>query len=470
MSIDRRLSECRTFIFDGGLPPRKQAERAKRYQSLLSDIIRQSAGKTKKYIPPPFVVLVCQQTLLQFSGRPDFTIQVVRGEADDFCVSLTRQDKNGYIVSADGDFLVHVGETGSFVPLQLFPWKWEGNLSFTIYRRVREGLGITRLNGMIELAALLIEGVERTVPQLIQVINRHQTLDYLPQEKLNDYISAYTVTDTLSYPTVSQQYFESAVLPGRITELFCGDGTPTLWLPLLPVTNPPRKDAWTFTRDIRRKAYYEFGKMGLIRGNTVVEMVRRGERTVPEEVEIFEIPDVEISNDREDIFITAMKILFDSVADEDRRYLSCFVRMFLFLGQPPSPPPFQVLSPSLQYLTTQYQSIIYSLTILLHSIIPIQLETPRFATLWDLGRFRTAMVQEIKGADAKLMKVIDRMRADIGLPSNFFTSPEEHSRKKARNCKLATPTQSLPQRNSNNPFSVLSAIGSQPPEYGTFDA
>lgn len=460
MSIQRISLNGRTFIFDGGLPLRKQSERAKRYQSLLSDAIRQCTGKAKKYIPPPFIVLVCQQTLLQFSGTPNFTIRVVPGEADDFCVRLSREDKNGLIVSADGDFLVHVGETGTFIPLQMFPWTWEGNLAFLAYTKVREGLGMKKLNGMVELAALLIEGVDRTVAQLIQVINKNQTLDYLPREKLKEYISAYTTTETLSHPTVSQEYLESGVLPGRITELFCGDGTPTLWLPLLPVTNPPRRDAWTFTRDIRRKAYYEFGEKGLLRGNKVVEMIRRGERIVAEDVEIFEIHDIDIRNDREDIFITAMKILFEYVAEEDRRYLSYFVRMFLLLEQPPSRSSAAVLSPSLQYITTQYQSIIYSLTILLHSIYPPSLEPPRFATLWDLGRFRTAMqVQEMSGAEAMLIKVTDRMGPNFRLQNNIFTSPKQRSRKKAKTSKSTIPApQSDPQRNSNNPFTVLSAV------------
>jgi hypothetical protein len=457
------LSNGRTFIFDGGLPARKRDEREKRYQSLLSDAIRQSTGKAKKYIPPPFVVLVCQQTLLQLSRKYNFKVQVVPGEADDFVVRLSREEKNSYIVSADGDFLVYVGETGTFVSLQMFPWRWDGTLVFTAYTNVREALGITRANGMIELAALLIERVDRTVPQLIQCINKSQTLDCLSRDRLQGYIAAYTAIEILSVSSESLQYFESGVLPGRVTELFCGDERPTFWLPLLPITTPLRKDPWPISRYIRQAAYSQFQRKGLLHGDTVIEMIRRGERIVPEPVDIAE-RDIHISNDRESVFITAMKLLVENVTDEDLRYLPFFVGMYILLGQPSSPSAFTVMSPALQYVTIQYQSIIYSLIILLQSKYPISIEVPAFACLWDSGRFKTAMTQtnSAKG-DNTWSKITEGMGQGYPLISDRTSSSDQRSAKKAKKSKSTVPTGSDPQRNSSNPFSVLSVSNSTAP-------
>jgi len=427
----------------------------------LSDAIRKSTGKAKRYVPPPFVVFVCQQTLVQLSRKHDFRLRLVPGEADDFCVRLSREEKNGYVVSADGDFLVYVGEAGTFVPLQMFPWHWEGTLVLTAYNNVRDALGITRANGLVELAALLIEGVDRTIPQLIQLINKNKTLDYLAQDILHKYISAYTATDTLSALPISQGYFDAGVLPGRVTELFCADEMPTFWLPLLPITNPPRKDPWPISQHIRQTAYFEFQRKGILRGETVLEMIRRGERMVPEPVTITET-NITVRNDREVIFITAMKLLIQNVADEDLRFLRYFVEMYILLGQPvlsSSSSCSAVLSPTLQYVTIQYQSIIYSLIILLQSKSPTSVDIPAFASLWDLGHFKTAITQTVAGAEDIWKSITDGMGPGYELVDTTSKTSlrERSSAKKAKKSNTAAPAaRSDPQRICNNPFSVLS--------------
>ena len=449
------VADRRTFIFDGGLPARKRDERAKRYQSLLSDAIRNSTGKMKKYLPPPFVVSACQQTLLPLSQKHGFVMRLVPEEADGFCVRLSREENNGYIVSADGDFLVYVGERGTFVPLQMFPWRWDGSLAFTAYSNIREGLKITRPNGLVELAALLIEGVDRSIPQLIQVINKNQTLDYLSREQLHDYISAYTAIETLSTPPESSEYFEAGMLPGRVTELFCGEDVPVLWLPLLPITNPPRKDPWPISRHIRQAAYFVLQKKGVIRGNTVTEMIRRGERIVPEMVEISDT-DIDVSTTRESVFVTAMKVVIENVADEDLRYLPVIVGMYTLLGEPSQPPSFSVVPPTLQYITVQYQSIIYSLIILLQSKFPTSTKIPVIASLYDFGILKTAMTKTITGGEELWAKITEGMGPGYQFIGNKLSTPEDYFRKKSTRSKSQVPTEQHPQRNSNNPFAVLS--------------
>lgn len=338
----------------------------------------------------------------------------------------------------------------------MFPWRWDGTLTLTAYANVREGLGITRANGLVELAALLVEGVDQSIPQLIQCINKNQTLDYLSRDIVHGYISAYTATDTMSIPPTSLEYFESGILPGRVTELFCGDDVPSLWLPLLPITNPPRKDPWLLTRYIRLAAYFEFQKEGLVRRDRVIEMIRRGERIVPETVEISKTH-VEVAADRQSVFITAMKILIENVADEDLRYLPSLVGMYILLELPSQSPSFTEISPALQYVTVQYQSIIYSLIILLHSKFPTSVEIPAFASLWDLARFKMAMTENIIGGEDIWVEITEGMGPGYQLIGNKPSTSYVHSRKKAKKSKSAVPTESDPQRNFNNSFSVLSA-------------
>jgi len=278
---------------------------------------------------------------------------------------------------------------------------------------------------------------------------------------LHKYISAYTATDTLSALPISQGYFDAGVLPGRVTELFCADEMPTFWLPLLPITNPPRKDPWPISQHIRQTAYFEFQRKGILRGETVLEMIRRGERMVPEPVTITET-NITVRNDREVIFITAMKLLIQNVADEDLRFLRYFVEMYILLGQPvlsSSSSCSAVLSPTLQYVTIQYQSIIYSLIILLQSKSPTSVDIPAFASLWDLGHFKTAITQTVAGAEDIWKSITDGMGPGYELVDTTSKTSlrERSSAKKAKKSNTAAPAaRSDPQRICNNPFSVLS--------------
>jgi hypothetical protein len=407
------------------------------------------------------VVLVCQQTLARLSRKHTFIVRVVPGEADDFCVRLAREQENAYIVSVDGDFLIHVGETGNFIPLQTFPMRWDNTLSLSVYTKLRQGLGITRPNGMVEVAALLIDHGQMTVPQCIKCVNQQKTLDFISRDALRGYIAAYTAMEELSTSRHAQDYFESGNVSGRTTELLSGGDEPTHWLPLLPVSNPPRKDPWIVSRSIRQTAYYTLQRRGLLHGANVIEMVRRGQRIVQEIVSI-EDTGLKTKMDREDVFITAMRILIENTSDDEMRSLPLFCGMFSLLGQSCTRLSSAAIPPPLHYLALQYQSLIYSLIILLQCQSPTSADIPEFASLWDLPHFKTALSTKTEWRDIWI-KVTEEMQPSLQnlwdtrncAPSSAKT---KHKQPKSTESKDAITTKTT--FDAGNPFSILSANNS----------
>ena len=447
MVLKRFVADERTFLFDGGLPRRKHDERLSRYQSLLHDYIQQSTNNTNRYIPPPFVVLVCQQVLLRLSREHRFVVRVVAGEADDFCVSLAREDDTAIIVSADGDFFIYVSETGNFAPLQRFPLEWDDTISFPVYSKLRKGLGITHANGMVEVAALLREE-SLSVAQCIACVNRNQTLDHISRETLHGYIAMYTATKEFSPTTEIQEILDGGVPSGRLTELFFADETPTMWLPILPISNPPRKTAWGISQSIRQSAYWELQRRGFINGNHVIEIVHRGQRVAKERVLLSDAGAMSIVPEREQLFIAAMEILFENVPEAEKKYLPTFAGMFCLLQQFSPQLRSTTVPAPLQYITLQYQAIIYSFIILLQTQSPSSTEIPEFATLWDLPRFKTALSANIEEAKTLWHKITKSKPPDM---QNLFDANP------LRKVKKSKPRNVTPQTTNDqgNRFSSL---------------
>ena len=442
------IADERTFLFDGGLPRRKLDERSSRYQSLLYDYIQQSTNNSNKNIPSPFVVLVCQQALLRLSREHRLVVRVVAGEADDFCVCLAREDDTAIIVSADGDFLIYVSETGNFAPLQRFPLEWDDTISFPVYSKLREGLGIAHTNGMVEVAALLREA-SLSVAQCIACVKRNQTLDHISRETLNEYVVMYMATKEFSPTTQIQEILDHGVLSGRLTELFFADKTPTMWLPLLPVSNPPRKTAWAISQFIRQSAYWELQKHGVIHGNDVIEIVHRGQRVAEELVSVDDAGAMYVVPERKQLFIAAMEILLENVSDAEKKYLPTFAGMFVLLQQSSPELRSTTVPAPLQYITLQYQAIIYSFTMLLQTQYPSSTEIPEFATLWDLPRFKMALSVNVAEAKSLWHKITESKPPNV---QNLFdintTSPAPRKRKARKsNCKNMTPQTNNDQGN-----------------------
>jgi XPG domain containing len=440
-------------LFDGGLPRRKRATRAARYQLLLQDYIQQSHRNTNKHIPPPFVVLVCQQTLLRLSRKHDFALRVVPGEADDYCVRLARDEHNAMIVSADGDFLVYAGETGSFVPLQTFPPLVNETVAFTAFSRLREGLGLKRANDLMEVAALLREEVPLNVPQCILCVNHHQTLDHLSRDTLHDYIEEYVGVGETNLTDEMGAVLDGGILTGRLTELFFSDEIPTFWLPLMPTSNPPRRTPWAISRFIRQSAYSELRNRGFISGDVVVEMVQRGQRVAEEQVPIEDVMEY-IDMDNELIFITAITILFENVSDDEFQYLQHFAGMFVLLQQQSTSSSSAHVPAAVQYIILQYQTIIYSLLILLQCRFPTSSDIPEFVSFWDFPHFTTAMTHETDEGKALWNVVVGQLNPALqarysAQMSSSQLNAKKIKKKRPKNVVLPTPN------DPSNPFSVL---------------
>ena len=453
-------TDRRTFLFDGGLPTRKQAERSTRYQSLLNDYTRESMGKSLN-LPPPFIVLVCQQTLLRLSRDRGFNVHVVPGEADGFCVRLAKEDEASYILSADADFLVYTSEAGNFTPLQKFPTQWNEILSFPVYSHIRKELGVSRANGMVEIAALLNEGAGLNVPQCIACVNKNQTLDYMSRKTLHEYISTYMAIEDFSPAPEIREMLNAGVLSGRVTELFFENEAPTYWLPLLPTSNPPRRTAWVISRPIRQAAYYQLRKRGWIRSDFVIEMVQRGQRVAEERVPIEELDDVCVVEDREQIFVTAIRILLRNVPEKNFRYLLCFAGMFVLLQQSNPRTRSASMPPELEYITQQYQTIIYSLIILRQTQSPFSTDIPEFVSLWDLPRFKIAMAAPI-GEGTELWR---RITANLdpalqNLCGSESSTTASHSPKKIKKPKSADVISNA-DSDQGNRFSRLAMLSPQ---------
>lgn len=450
----------RTFLFDGGLPTRKRIERATRYQFLLRDYVRQPTGRSTK-LPPPFVVLVCQQTLVRLSRERQCTVTVVPGEADAFCVRMARHDKSAFILSTDGDFLVYTGEEGNFVPLQKFPMHWGDTLSFPIYTHIRKELGMSCVHGMVEVAALVNEGVNLSVPQCIACVNRQQTLDYISRETLQMYLGMYAAAGEFSPTPEIHKILEAGVLSGRLTELFFTEEAPVHWLPLLPTGNPPRRTAWAVSQPIRQVAYHELRRKGLINGDCVIEMVQRGQRIAEEKVNI-ENPDVTwIIEGREDMFAIVMKTLLVTASEKEIKFLAYFAGMFFLLEQSRPQLRSATVPNELQYIMLQYQTLIYSLIILQQAQVPLSSDVPEFATLWDLPRFKTALatgIEERKELWCKIMGDLDPvLRAHCERDESARPKRRIKSTKKSKSAKITSEV----RRDDGNRFSRLEMIATQ---------
>jgi XPG domain containing len=443
-------------LFDGGLPTRKRATRAARYQSLLEDYLQQAQRNTNKHPPPPFVVLVCQQTLLRLSRTYGFNVRVVPGEADDYCVRLAREADNVLIVSADGDFLVYAGEDTSFVPLQTFPSCTEETITFTVFSRLREGLGLNRANGLVEVAALLREEVPLSVQQCICCVNERQTQEHMPRETLHDYVEEYVAGDKLDIKDEMRAVLDSAVPSGRLTELFFSPEIPTFWLPLIPTSNPPRRTPWAISRFIRKSAYKELRRRGFISGDTVVEMVQRGQRIAEENVPIEDVME-HIDPDSELIFITAITILFENVSDDEFQYLEYFVGMFILLQQQLSSSTSANIHPALQYIIYQYQTIVYSLLILLQCRFPTSTSIPEFVTFWDLPHFTMAMTHETDEGKALSDTIVGQLEPSLKARYNSQTSSSHYHTKKVKKQRSAKGTAQQTRDDPTNRFSALAA-------------
>jgi hypothetical protein len=308
---------------------------------------------------------------------------------------------------------------------------------------------------MVEVAALLLE-TELTVPQCIKYVNQQDTLDFISKEKLCGYIAAYMATEELPTTPNSQEYFDSGNVSGRITELLCGVDTPTHWLPLLPISNPPRKDPWIISRSIRQSAYSELQKRGLLRGGNVVEMVRRGQRIIEDVLPIAD-EKLEISMSREGVFVAAMRILMENVSNDDLKYLPVFAGMFAHLGRSTFASSSAVMPPSLQYVALQYQSLIYSLIILLQCQFPTSPSIPEFTTCWDLSHFKTALNTTSEGRDI-WMQVTEGMQLNI---QNLWDMRNTRSINNHAKIKYKQPETDIVTTEASfdagNPFSILSA-------------
>ena len=416
-----------TFLFDGGLPKRKYAERTARYKTLLKDYVRNSIGKPRKSLSPPFLVLVCQQALLNLSENPDFSLRVVPGEADDYCIEIARGDPNAIIVSADGDFLVHVGEFGQVAPLERFPITWDGTISFSVYSNLRKEMGIVHPNGLVQVAALLREKSNVSVPYCITCVNRRQTLGHMSVEKLREFESLYLTTETFIVSEEIGTALNAGVLTGRVTEMFL-ENEPKVWLPLLPVSNPPRKSAWEISRPIRLAAYQELYRKGFIRSRTVTEMDRRGHSITKEIVSIEDGDAMDVGGTREDIFLVAMNTLLDSLPESDIKTLPFFVSMYISLGRLDSlPVDCSMVPSSVQDICLQYQTLIYSFIVLLQSQNPYSKTIPEFATLWDgplfQASFSNPLIPEGQALWEKLTATKDSTIQSLYNPSKQTKNP-----------------------------------------------
>jgi len=359
------------------------------------------------------------------------------------------------IVSADGDFLVYAGETGSFVPLQTFPSQVDETVAFTAFSRLREGLGLKWANDLVQVAALLREEVSLSVPQCILCVNQHQTLNHMSEETLRDYIEEYVAVDEVDLRDEMRIVLDGGVLGGRLTELFFSHETPTFWLPLLPMSKPPRRTPWDISRFIRQSAYNELRKQGFISGDEVIEMVQRGQRVAEERVPIEDVMEY-IDMDNEVIFITAITILFGMVSDDEFQYLSSFAGMFVLLQQELTSSSSAHIPPALQYIILQYQTIIFSLLILLQCRFPTSPEIPEFVSFWDFPHFTTAMTQETEGGKALWNDIMGQL--DLALQGRYAAemSLSQLNPKKVKKTKTKKIVSQTPD-DPSNPFSVLSA-------------
>jgi len=370
-------------------------------------------------------------------------VRVVPGEADDYCVALGRDKANTFLVSADGDFLVEVGELGSFIPLQTFPATLVGTLHLSVYSQLRQKLGLHRVNDMVELAALLSSDKGFSVPQCIQYVNRQETLHHISEETLNRFNLQYSPSIKTTTSSV-QEYLDCAGISGRLTELFFYDGVPVHWLPLFPVTSPPRKSPWLISRPIRQAAYYHLRMRELLRYDTVIEMIRRGPRMVEDTVPIEDM-EIDISGkDQEEVtdevFSCAMEILLQSVSDEEKKILPKFAVMYSQLRQPGKSFSSGVLSPTAQYVSSQYQSIVYSLMIYLQARDP-KSTTPEFSSLWDLSVFKSTTATKLAAQWTTLTSHLE----PVTQPPQHHPSPPPPK---------PPPRQHSPQ-DKNNRFSIL---------------
>jgi hypothetical protein len=424
-----------TFLFDGGLPERKRPERESRYQSLLDDYLRNSLGQFSKHLPPPFVVVVCQQTLHHFSENIDFSLRVVPGEADDYCIELARQDPNAIVLSADGDLFVHIGESGRLSPFERFPVEWDETISFSVYSNLRKAMGIAHPNGLIEVAALLRKDLGMNVAQCITCVNRRQTLDYITVEELRECKSVYLTRENFEISNEMGKVLDAGILAGRLTEMLLGDEK-IMWLPLLPVSNPPRKSAWGISQPVRMAAYHELYERGLLQDRTITEMNRRGPRMVEEIVSVENMDAISIGGSREDVFMAALNTLLDSDLDESElRTLPILISTFVSLTKSDAPTAVTAIIPSsVQHTCLQYQTLIYSFIVLLQTKTPYSTMIPEFATLWDRSTFETSFSSPLVSEGRELWEILTATR-DSAIRDLYNTSSQGRKRKKLNSRK-----------------------------------
>lgn len=421
-----------TFLFDGGLPERKRPERASRYESLLNNYLRNSLGQSSKNLPPPFIVVVCQQTLQNFSENVDFSLRVVPGEADDYCIELAREDPNAIVLSADGDLFVHIGECGRLAPLERFPVEWEDTITISVYSNLRKAMGIAHPNGLIEVAALLRKDSGMSVAQCVTCVSRRQTLDHITVDELREYESVYLTREDFDISDDMRKALDAGILTGRLTEMLLGDEQ-IMWLPLLPVSNPPRKSAWGISRPVRVAAYHELYQRGLLQSRTVTEMDRRGSRMVEEVVSLANVDYISIGEGREDLFRAALNTLLESDLDESElRTLPILISMFISLGKSEPPSPVTAIIPSaVQYTSLKYQTLIYSFIVLLQTKNPYSPTIPEFATLWDRSTFETSFSSPLVPEGRELWEQFTTTR-DSAIRDLYNTSSQGGKRKKRK--------------------------------------
>ena len=386
------------------------------------------------------------------------------GEADDYCVILARDVDNAVMVSADGDFLVYAGEAGSFSPLQTFSPQVDETVTFTVFSRLRERLGLKHANGLVEVAALLREEVPLSIPQCLHCVNRKQTLNYLSRDILDDYVEEYVAVEEVNVTQEMQKILGSGVLFGRLTELFFSDDVPTFWLPLMPTCDPPRRTPWEISRFIRQAAYYDLRERGFIKGDVVVEMVQCGQRVARERVLAENVME-DIDMDKEQIFVTAITILFENVSDNDCQYLPYFAGMFVLIQQELTSFSQAQLPPAIHYIALQYQTIIYSLLILLQCRFPTSLDIPEFVQFWDFLHFTTAITHETSDGKELWNRIIEQLDPSLQERYNAQASASQTSTKKAKKAKKLKSSKTISQFPSDpsNRFSSLATEFIPPP-------
>ncbi|KXJ95266.1 XPG domain containing-domain-containing protein [Microdochium bolleyi] len=518
----------RKIYFDGFLPSSKWDVRIQRLNSQTEKLRRLASQEVQGMLVPPsdvFKSIVPDISITRVTGHnpnellphPAFLvpavidalrrhdcwgslIQLVPGEADDFCIADIKEN-GGTVITSDSDLLVQDLGVNGFVCFfsDLAESRRDGESSLQAlkfnYQMVNQKLGIEDHGGLLRVAfemdqrkAPLSTAIKFAKKAAVCVFDSPKYTAFTEEHSPRTHISPdHPVLEAILTidPRVSELVVQSQLLRNSsitpTSGMVRGHHRLSMFLPIL-TEDTCRKSSWTMSTKIRALAYSHLQTVSPCESQPVVEyrLLSSGRSQGGREVEILDA--TQFAGGRAEIFSTLAALGQDPELKQDLWFsFAIWLEMQWAAGEYDSPASVSLLERakrskgllqrypwSLVHFTAQINATLYSLRMLQQVLRAVKVLSPDMhdkdnddlcevlARLPGIDQWPTVdMVQPL------LVKLgstgLSSIARSLGIPDRAATKPATVATKKRKksSSNTASSRNTAPRTGLNNPFALL---------------